>query len=412
METAADHPRLAWRQSLGAGLLLGLALGCAWLAHWTGSLYPRLLLWVAAGLLALLGLGLLLSLSDEPGWMGTWQSRLEAKFSGAGIPFFTALVVLLVAAITSGNNLLYLVASGLIAALLVSGFCAALNLSGMELRFHLPGEVFAATPAPVQFRLANAKSLWPAYSLTLTASAPPLPGEGAAPASLLPIYIAYLPRHGSASSSSDLTFPHRGRYGSAAFVLSTGFPFGLMRQHRRFQSHADEPELLVYPAPTAGLEVPLRQIREGALMAQPRAGDGQDLYRLRPHQPGDTARQIHWRASARAGTLVVRESNQDTGLRARLRLSLPPALAPARVEAALSLCAGWMLALERAGLALEFCGENATPAAPGLYLPPAPASRHRRAVLDYLALVDAGLPLARSPHLTPGLHEILVDAAS
>lgn len=422
MEESSAPPRLAWRQSLGAGLLLGLALGCGWLAHWTPHMYPRALLFVAAALLALLGAGLLLSLSDERGWTVAWQRRLEGTFvggfSGAGVPFFTVLVVLLVAALTSGNNLLYLVASGMIAALAVSGFCAALNLSGMELRFRLPEEVFAGQPAAVDFRLSNAKSFWPAYSLTVTAAAQRMDdGGGKRPAAgadteakLRPVYFAYLARQTGASGLSEIEFPSRGRYGSAAFVLSTRFPFGLMRKRRRFQAHAREPEMLVYPRPASGLELPLRQLRAGAEWAQARRGDGQDLYRLRPHQPGDSARQVHWRASARAGTMIVRESNLDTGLRLRLRLALAPGLDPAGVEAALSLCAGWMLELDREGLWLEFCGENSTPGGSGLYLPLAEARCQRRAVLDYLARVDAALPPAPPPRLTPGLHEILVAA--
>lgn len=403
VEAAAITPvRVGWRQSLGAGLLLGLALGCGWLAHWTPHLYPRLLLYIAAGLLALVGLGLMLTLSEQRGWGSAWRRELEAHFAGAAIPFFTALVVLLVAAITSGNNLLYLIVSGLIAALIVSGLSSSLNLSGMDLSFRLPEEIFAGRPAAVHFELTNAKSLWPAYSVTLSAI-----GE----AGFRPIYFGYLARRGSATAGSELTFARRGRYGSTRFELSTGFPFGLMRKRRRFQPSAGEPEMLVYPAPVEGLEAPLAEVRAGWREAQARRGEGQEPYRLRPHQPGDSARQVSWKASAHTGTLYVRESAEEDGLRLRLRLAVAPELEAARGEAALSLCAGWMLALDRADLELEFIGENATASGRGLYLPLAPAPQQRRAVLEYLAQVELGRPLAAPAGGTAGLYEIAVGAA-
>ncbi|MGH9466061.1 MAG: DUF58 domain-containing protein [Terriglobales bacterium] len=412
MESARPPLHLAWRQSLGAGLLLGLAVGCAWLGHWTPHLYPRLLLFVAAGLLALLGGGLLLTLSDEGGWSFAWQRRLEGTFAGAGMTFFTVLVVLLVAAILTGNNLLYLVVSGLLAALLISGLISALNLSGMELRFRMPEEVFAGRPAPVSFRLTNAKSFWPAYSVTLSASAQPLPSSPAivAEAALRPLYFSYLARRSGAAAAGDLVFPRRGRYRSATFVLSTRFPFGLLHRRRRFQSSDREPETLVFPSPSTGLELPPALARRGAEEALARRGEGQELYRLRPHQPGDSARSMHWKASARAGSLYVRESSAETGPRLRLRLALPPGLSPARVEALLSVCAGWMQVLDRPEFWLEFVGENATASGgAGLYLRLAPAAQQRRPVLEYLALVDPALAPAPLPGGTPGLFEILVD---
>ncbi|MGH9486808.1 MAG: DUF58 domain-containing protein [Terriglobales bacterium] len=412
--TPAEHQtRLAWRQSLGAGLLLGLALGCGWLAHWTLHLYPRLLLFVAAGVLALLGTGLMLTLPEEHGRFARWQEQWEETFSGAGVPFFTALVVLLVAAITSGNNLLYLVVSGLVAALIISGLSAALNLSGMELSFRMPEEVFAGRPARVHFQLTNAKSFWPAYSLRLSASAPPLLARPGIPAARLrPVYFGYLAHGAGASSASELAFPRRGRYRSAAFELSTRFPFGLMRKRRRFRSQRGEPELLVYPAPLPGLALSEQQMRAGRQRELPRRGDGEDLYRLRPHQPGDSARQVNWKASARAGTLYVRESAEQIGLRLRLRLALSPDLDPARAEAALSRCAGWIMALDGDRLSLEFAGENPTAGGCGLFLPLAPVRQQRRAVLEYLALVELERPLAPAAQGTAGLFELLVDGQS
>ncbi len=419
-QQSGKKPVVAWRQSLGAGLLLGLALGCAWLVRFSPVWPLRLVLVGVAVLLALLGLSLMVSVTERRSWMGALQQPLEVHFAGAGVPFFAVLAILTLAAVTSGNNLLYLMVSGLLAALAVSGLASALNLSGMELRFRLPPGLQARVAAPVQFTLSNVKGFWPAYSVTVSGGSEAAAGGTVA---MRPVYFAYLPRRRSVSAASAMTFPRRGRYAPAAFMLETRFPFGLMRKRRRFQSEQREPDLLVYPAPLPPAGSAAAGLRTGLWALPQRRGEGQDLYRIREHQPGDGARQVHWKASARAGALRVREFNQEAGWRVRLRLALPPGLETERAEAAISLCAGWLQRLleveeparaDHGEIWLEFAGENPGPVADGLAqglrLPLKPAAQHRHAILEYLALVDpAQAPLGG--RYDPENFEILVDGS-
>jgi len=416
---ATEPERIAWRQSLGAGLLLGLALGCAWMAHWAPLLRARLALVALALVLTVLGLGLMFSLAEKRSTHGGWR-RWHTQFA-AGAPFFSVLTILALAAIVTGNNLLYLIVSGLLAMVVVSGLVSALNLSGMELRFRLPEDLYAGRPVPVGFTLTNAKGFWPAYSLTVAATSRPLataPAAAALEVAMPPIYFFYLPRRDHVGAESVIQFPGRGRYSSAAFVLATRFPFGLMRKWRRFQSDGREPELLVYPAPVAPTQAALAQLRAGARVPRHRRGEGPELYRVRPHQLGDSARQVHWKASARAGALRVREFSDASGSRLRLRLALRPELPPERAEAALSLCAGWLLALldpaagpaQNEDLWLEFLGENGVHTQPhhGFWLPLAPAHLQRRAILNYLAVVDPARWAPPPAALDPGLAELTI----
>ncbi len=407
MEAGGSGARVAWRQSLGAGLLLGLALGCGWLAHWTPRLYPKLLLVAVAVLLGLVALAVMLSLAERHA-TAAWRRRFDAGLAGIGLPYLSVLLILALAAITSGNNLLYLIVSGLLAALVVSGVVAALNLSGMELRFRMPEEVFAGEAVPVQFRLVNAKRFWPAYSLTVRAGSWPLAGGRDDEATMTPVYFGWLGGGENAGGAGEIVFPARGRYRGTAFVLTTRFPFGLLHKRRRFQAREREPDFLVYPRPAEGLEAPpvLRQA-EGEL-ALARRGDGQELYRIRDAQPGDSARQVHWKASARAGALRVREFSEDRAPRLRLRLALAASLERERSEAAISRCAGWVLALDQPEVWLEFCGENRTAGGEALFLPLTPIAKLRRTILDYLALVDTRQPPAAPPACEPGLYEIAI----
>lgn len=405
---------VAWRQSLGAGLLLGLAIGCGWLAHSTPASFAQLLLAVGALLLAMFGIGLMLPVADGSSWRGRWERRVEFQFTAAGIVFFTGLIILALAAFRSGNNLIYLVVAALLSALLVSGLTSALNLSGMTLRFRLPDEIFAGQPTPVAFTLNNEKSFWPAYSLTVAAASRPLASADAAAAEMHSVYFAYLPRRGSVRVDSEIVFPVRGRYTSAAFRLSTRFPFGLVNKRRRFQAGNREPETLVFPQPLPADEVRAFTPLLGAYREQYERGAGQELYRLRPHQRGDSARSVHWKISARVGELRVREFSQEGAQRLRLRFDLAPS-PPAAAEAVISLCAGIVLALSETDVWIEFLGLHPETGAGaetgGLWLPLAPAAQHRRRILEYLALVD---PSRRGDLIPPAdeiddeLHEVLI----
>src|SRR5574337_1282297 len=57
-----------------------------------------------------------------------------------------ASVVIGIAAINTGNNLLYIIVAALLAAILVSGIASALVLRSLELDVHLPEHVFAGRP--------------------------------------------------------------------------------------------------------------------------------------------------------------------------------------------------------------------------------------------------------------------------
>ncbi|MNO66505.1 hypothetical protein D3C76_572940 [compost metagenome] len=66
--------------------------------------------------------------------------------------------------------------------------------------------------------------------------------------------------------------------------------------------------------------------------------------RLRDYESGDPLRQIHWKSSAKKGTLLTRLSNETTGLSRFLLLdSSPDSYSEKTFEAAVSAAAAWML---------------------------------------------------------------------
>jgi len=456
-----------WGRALFTAFLLLTAFAWAVLAGVVPPGWVRLAL--AGGSLLLLVIAAIVSIPPLlRRSLQRWFDRtIEFQFTAAGLPFILGLVVLLLAAFSSGNNLIYLVAACLLAALLTSGFASALNLSGMALRFHFPARIFAGQETPVQLVLENEKSFLPAYSLTVVARSERLASPASNPVNtqgkesaqsknqrtgrssrlprfrkaspspaateqdslprMKPAYFPYIARRGRVQTTSTLRFPQRGYYSSASFALSTRFPFALIDKRRRFRSPSQEESILVYPALADSEAVRRHFPALNAELERYEPGHGQDLYRIRPHEAGDGMRRIHWKATARAGQLQVREFTRDASQRLRILFCLEdPALAPAQAEQVISLCAALVWRLASTDTSIEFEGRNAftlppaplrlnrTPLATGeaFFLSCAPAAEQMDLILEYLTLVDARAPLlSAAPGRNPDLQEVAFRAS-
>jgi uncharacterized protein (DUF58 family) len=209
-------------------------------------------------------------------------------------------------AFASGNNLLFLVFSAMLALLLVSDFLSRLVLSGLELELLLPEHVSARVATPARIRLRNVKRLTPSFSIELSGVPAPLNHEP--PILTTPLYLPLIPGHAVIDAPVDVTFPHRGRHRENLFALSTKFPFGFLR---RSATVALRRETIVYPAlepqedAQAAFDELLGEIEMNA------RGAGTDFYRIRPYETTDGARMVDWKSSAHSGALQVREFSRE-----------------------------------------------------------------------------------------------------
>lgn len=235
------------------------------------------------------------------------RRRVRYRVTGGGILYFLALLIVGFTSFITANNLLFLVFSAMLATLLVSGFLSRLMLSGLELELLLPEHVWARTAAPARIRLRNLKRITPSFSLELSGQRIGISGE--APILTAPVYFPIIPGRTAVEASVDVTFPHRGRHKENVFLIATRFPFGFLRKTTTLELQR---ETIVYPAleafPGAGNIVD--QAGAGEMEVAMR-GMGQDFYRIRPYEPGDSARHIDWRASAHTGSPHVREFSRD-----------------------------------------------------------------------------------------------------
>lgn len=244
--------------------------------------------------------------------------------------FIGASLAVGLAAANTGNNLLYLILAMMLSFMAVSGVLSEQTLRHLTLRREMPRRIFAGSPAGFGLRLFNRKRRRSSYALHLGEEDPA--GGSAATRFCLQI----LPQ-GYEVWRYSLTFPRRGRQTLPGIRLLTRFPFGLFAKRSR-PLLCDT--VLVYPA----LRVLSRQEIPAALdpgwREQERRGRGAGLYNLRPYRSGDDPRLVHWKTSAKAGDLMLKELEDEDRPRIRLGLEDPAAGTPASVvEANLSYAA-------------------------------------------------------------------------
>lgn len=270
-------------------------------------------------------------------WIGY---KMEYKVTKEGWIYILGIFLVAIAALNTGNNLLFLVLASLIAIILMSGILSSITLSGVEMRLEVPEHIFAGEQVRAALELCNEKQTLPSFSLRVEA----VQGKIASGSAMLetPVYFPYVPSHDHMRQTVPMTFPRRGIYSQEAFRIVTRFPFGFLQKARRIDLKS---EALVYPSvePTRDFFEILPGM-QGAMESLTK-GRGQDLYALRDYQPRDSARHVHWKASARLGSLMVREFTQEEDCRAIIVLdphtsgNIPAKEASERFERAVSICA-------------------------------------------------------------------------
>jgi len=275
-----------------------------------------------------------------------WMVKIEFEFTREGAIYLMLIAVITVAALNTGNNLLFIILASLLAGILISGILSQIVLTDLEMEFVLPDHVFAQQPMISRLTLNNLKWFFPSFSVTVSAREPQrekrarLPVQK--PRGILdqPVYVPYIPRLASVTQHVELTFPRRGRYSEEGFRVSTKFPFGFLRKSREVPTRR---EILVLPnvQPTEEFYEILPLI-SGEVESFFK-GRGHDLYAIRDFQEGDSARHVDWKASAKAQQLKVREFTREDERRVVLvfdaRLPQADEKSLAKFEKAVNFCA-------------------------------------------------------------------------
>jgi uncharacterized protein (DUF58 family) len=273
--------------------------------------------------------------SSKPPWLPRtiWPTR-------EGWWFIAATLAIGLAAINTGNNLLYLIVAMLLSVMAVSGVLSEQSMRRVALRRDGPPRLFAGVPAAFTLWVCNRKRRLPSYALHVSEDHP-----SGGPA-LRQLFLKLGPQ-GRAACRYSLTFPRRGRHRLPGLRLYTRFPFGLFAKVSR--PLLAEP-VLVFPAlhPLAPDEIPAAL--DPGWRDRDRRGQGASLRNLRPYRPGDDPRLLHWKTSAKAGDLMVKELEDEERPRVSLLVEDPaPGTPPDLVERNVSFAASLAALVTRRG---------------------------------------------------------------
>jgi uncharacterized protein (DUF58 family) len=234
------------------------------------------------------------------------------------------LALALMSALSTGNNLLYLLYSALVAALLLSAAAGRWNLWGIRAEGEVPDQVFRGAEFPLRVTLRNGGS-WPAFAVSAAVGGTRVLAErlsgGTAARFVVPC-----------------RFPHRGLNKIEDAFMESAFPLGLIL-HRR----------PLWPGGLIGSALPRVREVHGAVEIKAdtsadgrptlRRGSGDELYGIRDYDPSDDSRSINWKLTAKTGRPLVNEYCQTLDSKVTVRVAgVSGEGAEDRIEEAASAC--------------------------------------------------------------------------
>lgn len=305
------------------------------------------------------------------------RPRRSLRPSRAGWLFVAITFGVGFAALNTGNNLLYLVLSLMLAFLVLSGFLSESALRGVRVERILPRELHAGCANPVTLRIHNAERRVASFAIVVEDRLRGPRGPVAAGR----CFALHVAPGETVVRRYALVPERRGDLEFSGHRISTRFPFGLFVKSLQVEAPA---HALVYPriepiavhvpesGPFAEGEAPMTRRAEGTL-----------AYGLREHLPGDGKRRINWRQSVRRGSLFVSETESETLQAIEVELQPGDALRADVFELRVSRAASEVVHHLESGLRVGLRTHD------GRFDADA-GRRHRTALLRHLARVQPG----------------------
>ncbi len=211
-------------------------------------------------------------------------------------------VLLMIAGSTAQAGWLFVLAAGVFG-LAGGSLLAGHGLRHMEISRPLPVRTRAGDPVRAGISIVNASDR-PTPLSSIEDAFPAFP----------PVRVAIerIPPRERAEIEIVRVAERRGRFSEGTMVVTSAAPFGLVRSRRTVDVPA---ELIVVPRWVDLRSFPLLEPSSSpsdVLHERARMGAGQEFLGVREYRPGDPRRTVHWRTTARAGKLVVREYEEMT----------------------------------------------------------------------------------------------------
>ena len=231
----------------------------------------------------------------------------KIRLTREGWFYVVVLCFILGGAILREVNLLFVLAGMLAGPLVLSLRSVSTALGGMQITRTMPQGVCAGDLLTVNVQLQNTRHRVGSFALAVQEPMETEDGTGENHV----VYFPYVPAGQSRKQAYRGRPNKRGRYRVGPSLLSTRFPFGLVR---RTLTMGQADSILIYPRLgrlTRRWAARQYEAFEGGRRQRQRYHRAEgEYYGVREWRDGDSRRSIHWRSSARTGRLVVRQFEQ------------------------------------------------------------------------------------------------------
>ncbi len=253
-----------------------------------------------------------------------WVPPRRVKPTKAGWLFTGLSAAVAIAALNTGNNVLYILLGLHFGIVTTSGLWSETVLRKLDAEFAPPSWLPAGVPVTLRYRFDLRGRRLPAYLLQVF---PDIRRDGDIPVTFwqrwrrsrwwTPLYrkesgvrvvsspwIRHLPKGETVEGHVEVQFDRRGIYRLLHAETGTMFPFGIIEKRRRNDQNV---ELVVAPplADASDLDT-AESAGTDSETAGRRLDPAGEFDGLRPFQAGDSPRLISWKTTARTGQLTVR----------------------------------------------------------------------------------------------------------
>jgi uncharacterized protein (DUF58 family) len=325
-----------------------------------------------------------------------WQrAPRRLRFTRAGRALVAIAFAVGLAALNTGNNLLFFGWGMVLSAIVLSGVLSEATLRYLQAHPLATGLLRVGEAGSLQVRLCNASRRMPAFALEITAE---VRGAAGTQRCRAPYQLRFSPaaQHVVAARFEP---KFRGAHVVSGWHATTAYPFGFFEKSRLLCAATQPFWCAPMKVEVAGLAQRLTT-QMGEVTAH-RAGSGEDFFSLRPLRLGDDWRRIAWRRSARTRRWMVVEHEATAGQAVTLALHLDPLAAAAHREYAISILGSLAEVLLAEGLRVGvLCGN--------VHLGPDGGAAQCYRILSQLARLDASAETFSQGHRVAAAAEPVV----
>ena len=298
---------------------------------------------------------------------GWTRRRGGTRLCREGVYYVVMAAFVFAVALLGRVNLLMMLSAMMLGPFWFSWRLLVYTLRGLEVRRKMPRAVCAGDLLVVDVEVCNTRRRIGSWALVLEDRIE-REGRAAYQTPICPeVAVPYVPAGGTCGRIYRGRLPRRGCYVLGPMRIMSRFPFGFF--HRTIVDDRTD-SLIVYPRLgelTRRWLARRRQVFEGTQQRLQRSSRvSGDFYGVRPWRHGDGRRHIHWRSSARHGTLVVRQFQQQCTRDVAVLVDLWQPAEPSpeqleHVEQAVSFAATVLADSFRQGAANLWLGTTADP---------------------------------------------------